>query len=67
VVPREKSRRYVSAKVVLLGDSGVGKSGLAHRLIEDKYVKTDSTHGMQVWRLDLGEKRLDGVEQEALL
>ena len=38
---------------MLLGEGTVGKTSLAHRLIEDKYVKTDSTHGMNVWRLDL--------------
>ena len=32
----EPTRRYVNAKVVLVGESGVGKSGLAHRLIEDQ-------------------------------
>lgn len=45
--------RYTNAKVVLLGESGVGKSGLGHRLAESKWVKTDSTHGMQVWPLHL--------------
>lgn len=54
-------RKYASAKVVLLGESGVGKTTLAHRLVEDRYIRTDSTHGMNVWRLDLpydGEKDL---------
>jgi GTPase SAR1 family protein/RNase P subunit RPR2/Fe2+ or Zn2+ uptake regulation protein len=68
--PAEPARRYVNAKVVLVGESGVGKSGLAHRLIEDQFVPTSSTHGMQVWRLDLPEgPQPDGVylEREALL
>ena len=34
----EATRRYVNAKVVLLGEGTVGKTSLAHRLIEDKYV-----------------------------
>lgn len=51
--PVELTRRYVNAKVVLIGESTVGKTTLAHRLIEDCYVKPDSTHGMNVWRLDL--------------
>jgi GTPase SAR1 family protein/RNase P subunit RPR2 len=66
----EPVRRYVNAKVVLVGESGVGKSGLAHRLIEDRFVPTHSTHGMQVWRLDLPEgPQPDDVylEREALL
>jgi small GTP-binding protein len=46
-------RKYASAKIVLLGESGVGKTTLAHRLVEDRYIRTDSTHGMNVWRLDL--------------
>ena len=65
--PVEATRRYVNAKVVLLGESGVGKSGLAHRLIEDKFVQTHSTHGMQVWRLDLPLEQQDTLEREALL
>ncbi|MGD0044458.1 MAG: hypothetical protein ABSE84_29330, partial [Isosphaeraceae bacterium] len=66
----ETARCYVNAKVVLVGESGVGKSGLAHRLIEDRFVPTESTHGMQVWRLDLPESpQPDGgnLEREALL
>ena len=46
--------RYVNAKVVLIGEGAVGKTSLAHRLIEDKYVIRDRTHGMNVWRLALG-------------
>ncbi|MEM9367772.1 MAG: DUF4365 domain-containing protein, partial [Planctomycetota bacterium] len=64
----ETSRRYTNAKVVLVGDSGAGKSGLAHRLIEDKFVDTHSTHGMHVWRLDLPlANSEDDLEREALL
>ena len=63
----DATRRYVNAKVVLLGESGVGKSGLAHRLIEDEFVQTYSTHGMQVWSLDLPVEEDETVEREALL
>ncbi|MCK4765292.1 MAG: DUF4365 domain-containing protein [Candidatus Aminicenantes bacterium] len=66
-VPVEAGERYTNAKVVLVGESGVGKSGLAHRLIEDKFVKTESTHGMQVWQLELPMKKEAGLEREALL
>lgn len=65
--PAEATRRYVNAKVVLLGESGVGKSGLAHRLIEDKFVSTYSTHGMQVWRLEVPVEPEETLEREALL
>lgn len=61
------TRRYMNAKVVLLGESGVGKSGLAHRLINDAFVQTDSTHGMQVWPLDLPIEKAKTFEREALL
>jgi small GTP-binding protein len=63
----EANERYTNAKVVLVGESGVGKSGLAHRLIEDKFIKTYSTHGMQIWRLDLPIKEVEGIQREALL
>jgi len=60
-------QRYTNAKVVLVGESGVGKSGLAHRLIEDKFIPTDSTHGMNVWRLDLPIEEKKSLERETLL
>jgi small GTP-binding protein len=53
--------------VVLVGESGVGKSGLALRLIQDKFVNTPSTHGMNVWRLDLPIEEKKGMDREALL
>ncbi len=62
-----KQKRYANAKIVLLGKSGVGKSGLAYRLIEDRFVETHSTHGMHVWRLDLPIAEDETVEREALL
>jgi WD40 repeat protein len=46
------SSRYVNAKVILLGDTGVGKSGLGLVLSEQPYQATDSTHGRNVWTLD---------------
>lgn len=63
----EATRRYVNAKVVLLGEGTVGKTSLAHRLIEDKYVIRDRTHGMNVWRLDLPLPPDAALEREALL
>lgn len=55
--PVAPSVKYTNAKVVLVGESGVGKSGLGHRLVEDKWVVTDSTHGMKVWPLELEETK----------
>ncbi len=63
----EPTRRYVNAKVVLIGESTVGKTTLAYRLTDDRYVKTESTHGMNVSRLDLPLERNDAVEREAIL
>jgi GTPase SAR1 family protein len=45
----DESRRYVNAKVVLLGDTGVGKSGLGLVLSGQPYAPTESTHGRNVW------------------
>ncbi|HKQ77659.1 MAG TPA: TIR domain-containing protein [Blastocatellia bacterium] len=43
--------RYTNAKVLLAGDSGVGKSGLALRLTEDRFESTISTDGAMVTRV----------------
>jgi small GTP-binding protein len=45
--------RYTNAKVVLVGETGVGKTGLAIRLVEDRWQITESTHGMEVRQLIL--------------
>ncbi len=65
--PAEPVRRYLNAKVVLLGEGTVGKTSLAHRLVEDRYVVRDRTHGMNVWRLDLPLPPDSTLEREALL
>jgi small GTP-binding protein len=44
---------YVNAKVVLVGESGVGKSGLGIRLAEREFRLTNSTHGAQFWQIDV--------------
>jgi WD40 repeat protein len=63
----EPTRRYVNAKVVLLGEGTVGKTSLAYRLIEDKYVVKDRTHGMSVWPLPLPLPSHVTADREALL
>ncbi len=63
----EPTRRYVNAKVVLLGEATVGKTSLAHRLIEDQYVVKDRTHGMNVWPLPLPLPPDATIDREALL
>ena len=59
---------YTSAKVVLVGDSGVGKTGLGWRLAHGEFKEHASTHGQQFWLLEqLCKKRKDGAECEAVL
>ncbi len=65
--PAEATRSYVNAKVVLIGEGTVGKTSLAHRLIEDRYVIRDRTHGMNVWPLDLPLPPDATLQREALL
>lgn len=65
--PAELTRRYINAKVVLLGEGTVGKTSLAHRLIEDQYVVRDRTHGMNVWPLNLPLPADATADREALL
>ena len=46
---------YTSAKIVLVGESNVGKSCLAMRLAEDRYPddhEHGTTHGMQFWPME---------------
>jgi WD40 repeat protein len=40
--------QYANAKIVLVGDSGVGKSGLSLVLLGQEFEPTDSTHGRKV-------------------
>src|SRR5213078_3578089 len=58
------SVHYSNAKVVLVGESGVGKSGLALVLTGQPYAPTDSTHGRYVWNFDRYEKLLDNGSVE---
>ncbi len=55
---------YTNAKVVLVGDSGVGKSGLGLVLSHQHFIPTESTHGRYVWTFDSREVKLDGVRKE---
>ena len=48
----QRTSFYTSAKVVLVGESNVGKSCLALRLAEDRYEEQGTTHGMKFWLLD---------------
>jgi WD40 repeat protein len=46
---------YSNAKVVLVGDSGVGKSGLGLVLAGEQFRATESSHGRSVWLIDQSE------------
>jgi GTPase SAR1 family protein/nucleotide-binding universal stress UspA family protein len=50
------TKTYANAKVLMLGDSGVGKSGLAMVLAGQEFQPTESTHGRQIWRLPATEE-----------
>ncbi len=60
--------RYTNAKVLLVGDSGVGKTGLAYRLTEDRFKETISTDGVWATQLKLPHDTSSGdVEREIWL
>ncbi len=48
----KSSAHYVNAKVVLVGDTGVGKTGLSLVLNNQPYKETDSTAGRHIWAFD---------------
>jgi GTPase SAR1 family protein len=50
--PVEASIQHRTAKVILVGDTGVGKSGLANRLVHGKFVNTRSSHARKAHVLD---------------
>jgi GTPase SAR1 family protein len=66
--PADKAVSYKTAKIVLVGDSGVGKTGLGWRLSHGTFKAHSSTHGQQFWLLkELSSTRADGTRCEAVL
>ncbi len=66
--PAAPSVSYTSARIVLVGDSGVGKTGLGWRLAHGEFKEHPSTHGQQFWLLnELCQTRGDGTQCEAVL
>ena len=60
--------RHTTAKIVVVGDSGVGKTGLGWRLAHGEFKEHSSTHGQQFWVLkQLAARRSDATECEAIL
>ena len=67
-VSREDGLRHKIAKLVLLGDSGVGKTGLGSRLATGEFTEHASTHGQQFWVInELGTELDDGTQCEVVL
>jgi GTPase SAR1 family protein len=48
----DSSVHYANAKVVLVGDTGVGKSGIGLVLSGESFHPTASTHGRRVWTFE---------------
>jgi WD40 repeat protein len=66
--PSTQAVHHTTAKIVVVGDSGVGKTGLGWRLAHGEFKEHPSTHGQQFWVVDeLGKRREDGTECEAIL
>jgi GTPase SAR1 family protein len=66
--PTEDSAHHITTKIVLVGESGVGKTGLGWRLAHGTYKEHSSTHGQQFWVLDaLQHRRADGALCEGVL
>jgi hypothetical protein len=64
----ERSVHYMTAKIALVGDSGVGKSGLGWRIAKGEFRPTFSTHGEEFWVVsELGMTRPDGTQGEVVL
>ena len=62
------SVKYTNVKIILIGDSGVGKTSLGWRLTHGEFKEHASTHGQQFWVFDaFSEQSEDGVEREAIL
>jgi internalin A len=46
-------------KMILLGNTGAGKTSLAYKLSTGKIPKHESTHGMQLWKWALHKKKIE--------
>lgn len=68
IKPPSPTVHYTTAKIALVGDSGVGKTGLGWRIAHGAFKEHASTHGQQFWVIEeLGATRTDGTECEAVL
>ena len=68
VTDKISSSSYTNAKVLLVGDSGVGKTGLAIRLTEDRFEPTISTDAHWATQLKLPNENQDNeIDREIWL
>ncbi len=63
-VPFATSIQYSNAKVVLVGDRGVGKTSLSLVLRNQPFVPPKSTHGRNVWLFDSQEEDFNDGRKE---
>lgn len=54
------SHYYSSARVIVVGDSGVGKTSLCNALLHEDFKPVYSTHAVNIWRLDSREHSENG-------
>ncbi|WP_261891276.1 TIR domain-containing protein [Acaryochloris marina] len=67
-VQSSAAARYTNAKVVLVGESGVGKTGLALRLTQNRFEATISTDAHWATQLRLPhDNSPDGIDREIWL
>lgn len=59
-----KTLQYTTAKIVLVGESNVGKSCLGLRLAEDRYEEQGTTHGMRFWAIKPEQLSFDAAAPE---
>ena len=62
--PANPYNLYRNAKVVLVGESGVGKTALSLVLTNKEFRATESTHGRDVWTFDRKELDLGNNHKE---
>lgn len=67
VLPEEDQVQYTNAKVLLVGESGAGKTGLSKRLALNDWQPSDSTVGAWATQLKLPVCSGEGVEREIWL
>jgi len=65
--PPSDQVQYTNAKVLLVGESGVGKTGLSKRLALNEWQPSDSTVGAWATQWKLPASSGDGVEREIWL